>query len=104
MGADRIAITRRQEVGGAWVTECLYSEGKISYTNRVFASDDLGGFSLLLEGDMIRCNDVANDQRLTPSTREILTEVGTTSFASVEATFTGEAQLAISATIGSVPR
>ena len=97
MGVDRIAITRRQEDGAGWMTECAYSEGKMTYGNATFADRDVSGFSGLLDGDVIRCDDVEHDPRLTPLTRELLAQAGTHSFASVEVVFNGEAQLVISA-------
>jgi len=104
LAVDRVTITRRQEDSGLWMNECEYSGGKVSRTRRTFKDEDTGGFSDLLEGDVIRCDDTLNDPRLPPAAVTLLRQVGTRSFVTIRVAFNGESHLTISAVMLTGPR
>jgi PAS domain S-box-containing protein len=104
LAVDRVTITRRQEDSGLWMNECEYSDGKINRTRRTFKDEDTGSFGDLLDGDVIRCDDIDDEPRLTPAALALLRQVGTRSFASVSVAFNGESHLTINAIMRSGPR
>jgi PAS domain S-box-containing protein len=104
LAADRLTITRRYEESGMWVSECEYSDGRVSRARRTFPDADTGSFNALLEGDVIRCDDAVTDSRLTLSARALLGHAGTRSFATVRVAFDGDSQLTINAIMRAGPR
>jgi PAS domain S-box-containing protein len=104
LAVDRVTITRRHEDSGLWMNECEYSDGKVSRTRRAFKVEDTGGFTALLDGDMIRCDDTLSDVRLTPAAEALLRHIGTRSFVTVRVAFNGQSHLTISAIMRTGPR
>ncbi|MFL6215358.1 MAG: GAF domain-containing protein [Blastocatellia bacterium] len=104
LAVDNVTITRRQEDHQMWLNECEYNRGQVTQARRSFKNDETSDFDALFEDDLIRCNDVENDGRLTPAATSLLRHIGTRSFITVRVSFNGQSHLTITALMRSGPR
>lgn len=104
LAADRILVTKLNQEAGLWVNECEYSDGQVSRQKKSYKVEDFADFSGLIEGEVLRIDDVENDLRMMPYLDRFLRPVGTRAFLSVRVAYKGTVRLVITAIMKSGPR
>ncbi|HWO01819.1 MAG TPA: GAF domain-containing protein [Blastocatellia bacterium] len=104
LGADRIMISRLDDRGAHWTNDCEYSNGEVSRPNATLRTEDFVKFASLVQNDLLLCNDVENDPRISPELLDLIRPTGTRSFLAAQIAYTGKAMLVITATMKSAPR
>ncbi|HSB12207.1 MAG TPA: GAF domain-containing protein [Blastocatellia bacterium] len=104
LAADRILLTKFNPESERWVSECEYSQGRISRPETSYSNEDFLSYSSLFENNVFRCDNSEEDPRLDARTRELARADGSRSFMSVWISFDGSARLVITAIMKSAPR
>jgi len=102
--ADKVVVTRFNEQGQLWITECEYSEGRAHKETRSYSKEDGDRFDEIAENGLILCSDTAIDPRFDEKMRGLVQAAGTRSFLSVRLPYKDGTRLVLSVAMKSSPR